>query len=50
LVGYIFYTVLIAFPERFQVVNRRTAEMAGIDLLPVSGAAAFDTWKLLEVF
>jgi hypothetical protein len=27
-------------PERFQIVNGKTAEMAGIDLLPVSGAAA----------
>jgi len=39
--------VLIGLPERFQIVNGRTAEIAGIDLLPVSGASAFGMEKLI---
>ncbi|KAI5295853.1 hypothetical protein KEM52_006696 [Ascosphaera acerosa] len=40
LVGYSFYTVLVELPERFQLVNGKTAEMSGIYLLAVSGASA----------
>ncbi|KAI5307058.1 hypothetical protein KEM56_005236 [Ascosphaera pollenicola] len=40
LVGYSFYTVLVELPERFQLVNGKSAEMSGIYLLAVSGASA----------
>lgn len=40
LVGYIFYTLLVELPERFQIVNGKTPQGAGISLLPVSGASA----------
>ncbi|KAI5288131.1 hypothetical protein KEM54_005452 [Ascosphaera aggregata] len=40
LVGYTFYTILVELPERFQLVNGKSAEMSGIYLLAVSGASA----------
>ncbi|KAI5296860.1 hypothetical protein KEM55_005473, partial [Ascosphaera atra] len=40
LVGYSFYTILVELPERFQIVNDKSAEMSGIYLLAVSGASA----------
>ncbi|KAL9622620.1 MAG: hypothetical protein Q9160_003117 [Pyrenula sp. 1 TL-2023] len=40
-IGYIFYTVLVELPERFQVVNGKSAQTAGLMLLAVSGASAF---------
>ncbi|PYH96079.1 MFS general substrate transporter [Aspergillus ellipticus CBS 707.79] len=38
--GYVFYTVLIELPERFQIVNHKTPRTAGIYLLAMSGASA----------
>ncbi|PWY68668.1 MFS general substrate transporter [Aspergillus heteromorphus CBS 117.55] len=38
--GYVFYTVLIELPERFQIVNGKTPQTAGIYLLAMSGASA----------
>lgn len=40
LVGYVFYTVLVELPERFQVVNGTSSQQAGIYLLAMSGASA----------
>ena len=39
-VGYVFYTVLVEMPEHFQIVNGKTPLLAGIFLLPISGASA----------
>ncbi|KAF2718911.1 MFS general substrate transporter [Polychaeton citri CBS 116435] len=39
LFGYVFCTVLIELPQRFQVVNGRSSQAAGIDLLPLLGAS-----------
>ncbi|KAI5288129.1 hypothetical protein KEM54_005450 [Ascosphaera aggregata] len=40
LIGYVFFVVMIELPQRFQVVNGKTPEQAGICLLAVSGASA----------
>ncbi|OQN98776.1 hypothetical protein B0A48_15445 [Cryoendolithus antarcticus] len=38
--GYVLYVILIELSERLQIVNGRTAQGAGIDLLPFLGSAA----------
>ncbi|KAI5307057.1 hypothetical protein KEM56_005235 [Ascosphaera pollenicola] len=41
LIGYVFFVIMIQLPERFQIVNGKNPEQAGIYLLAVSGASAF---------
>lgn len=48
LIGYVFFTIMIQLPERFQIVNGKNPEKAGICLLAVSGASAFGKEALKE--
>ena len=40
LAGYVLFTVLVELSERLQLVNGKSAQTAGIDLLPFLGSAA----------
>ncbi|KAI0169724.1 MFS general substrate transporter [Hypoxylon sp. FL1284] len=39
--GYIYLSILVILPERFQIVNRENALWSGIHLLPMLGATSF---------
>ncbi|KAI1339355.1 major facilitator superfamily domain-containing protein [Xylariaceae sp. FL0016] len=39
--GFVYLTILIVLPERFQIVNGNSALYSGIHLLPMLGATAF---------
>ncbi|EED14464.1 MFS multidrug transporter, putative [Talaromyces stipitatus ATCC 10500] len=39
-IGFVFYSILVQLPERFQIVNGDTAEISGVSLLALSGPSA----------
>ncbi|KAI1392244.1 MFS general substrate transporter [Hypoxylon trugodes] len=43
--GYVYLSILIILPERFQIVNGETALYAGIHLLPMLGATSFGAFS-----
>lgn len=44
LTGFIYLSVIIILPERFQIINQEDSLMAGVHLLPMLGACAFGSF------
>ncbi|KAK8000160.1 major facilitator superfamily domain-containing protein [Apiospora arundinis] len=44
LTGYIYLSIIIILPERFQIINEQNSLMAGVHLLPMLGACAFGSF------
>jgi hypothetical protein len=45
-VGFVFYSTLVQLPERFQIVNGDSAEIAGMSLLALLGPSAFGQYYI----
>ncbi|KAK8122159.1 hypothetical protein PG984_010829 [Apiospora sp. TS-2023a] len=44
LTGFVYLSVIIILPERFQIINQEDSLMAGVHLLPLLGACAFGSF------
>lgn len=44
LTGFIYLSIIIILPERFQIINEQNSLMAGVHLLPMLGACAFGSF------
>uniref|UniRef100_A0A093VGU8 Multidrug resistance protein 3 n=1 Tax=Talaromyces marneffei PM1 TaxID=1077442 RepID=A0A093VGU8_TALMA len=49
-VGFVFYSILVQLPERFQIVNGKSAEIAGVSLIALSGPSAFGQFTITPSF
>lgn len=49
-IGFVFYSILVQLPERFQIVNGKSAEMAGVSLLALSGPSAIGLYSHSSLF